>query len=109
LKKKILKALKYFAGVLVLLVAGFYAYVQATYKRDFSTTPLPAITAVKDPAVIERGQYITHSIAHCSACHGAGESTNKHELPSDLSNMSGGYVMHAGPFGTFYPANLRRT
>lgn len=86
MKKKILKGLKYTAGVLVLLVAGFYAYVQATYKRDFSATPLPAIAAVKDPDVIKRGEYVTHSLGHCSACHGAGEWTNEHELPPDLSN-----------------------
>ena len=104
--KKILGGLKYVAGVLVLLIAGLYAYVQATYKRDFGTTPLPAVAAVKDPDVIKRGEYVAHSIAHCSACHGAGEWTNKHELPPDLSNLSGGYVMRAGPFGTFYPANL---
>lgn len=106
MKKKILKGLKYAAGVLVLLVAGFYAYVQATCKRDFSTTPLPAIAAVKDPEVIKRGEYVAHAIAHCSACHGAGEWTNKHQLPPDLANLSGGYVMKAGPFGTYYPANL---
>jgi mono/diheme cytochrome c family protein len=106
LKKKILKGLKYAAGMLVLLIAGFYAYVQATYKRDFSSTPLPAITAVKDPDVIKRGEYVAHSIAHCSACHGAGEWTNKHELPPDVSNLSGGYVLKAGPFGTYYPVNL---
>lgn len=69
MKKKILKGLKYVGGVLVLLIAGFYAYVQATYKRDFGTTPLPAIAAVKDADVIKRGEYVTHAIAHCSACH----------------------------------------
>jgi cytochrome c553 len=106
LKKKILKGVKYAGGVLVLFIAGFYAYVQATYRRDFSATPLPAIAAVKDADVIKRGEYVVHSIAHCSACHGAGEFTNQRKLPDDLSNISGGYVMRAGPFGTFYPANL---
>jgi len=108
MKKKVLKGLKYAAGVLVLLVAGFYAYVQATCRRDFASTPLPAIVASKDAAIIARGEYVAHAVAHCSACHGAGagEYKSNHQLPPNLADLSGGYVMHAGPFGTFYPANL---
>lgn len=103
---RIRKVLKYVAGALVLLVAGFYAYVQATYQRDFGRTPMLAVVASKDADVIARGEYVTHAIAHCSACHGPAEYAGKRELAPDLANMSGGNVMRAGPLGVFYPANI---
>src|SRR5262245_26656712 len=93
-------------GALVFAATSAFAYVNLTYKRDFSAIPLPAIKASQDPAVIARGSYIVNAIAHCSVCHGNGESTNKLELPADPKDLRGGYVLKAGPFGTFYPANL---
>lgn len=106
MKKKILRALGGVLGLVVVVVLGFYVYVQLTYSRSFASVPLPDIKASKEPDVIQRGSYVAHAIAHCSACHGNGEAVNKHELPSNLDDLRGGYVMHAGPFGTFYPANL---
>jgi mono/diheme cytochrome c family protein len=93
-------------GVLVVGIGGFVGYVNLTYKRDFSSTPTPAIKASTDPKVIADGAYVANAIAHCTACHGNGESTNKHELPPDPKDLRGGYVLKAGPFGTFYPSNL---
>ncbi len=105
-KKKILRGFAVVGVLVALAVAGFVIWVEATCKRDFSSVPLPKIEASKDPEVVKRGSYVAHAIAHCSACHGNGEATNKHELPSNLDDLRGGYVMKAGPFGTFYPANL---
>jgi mono/diheme cytochrome c family protein len=93
-------------GVVVLGIGGCLGYAQLTYKRDFSATPLPAIKASTDPKVLEHGAYVTHAIAHCSACHGNGEFTRNKQLPPDPKDLRGGYVLHAGPFGTFYPVNL---
>jgi len=93
-------------GAVLLVAASGYAYVSLTYERDFSATPLPQIKASQDPAVIAHGAYVVNALAHCSACHGNGESTNKHELPADARDLRGGYVLDAGPFGVFYPANL---
>ena len=76
--KKLAKIRGGLVGVLVVLVLGFVLYVQLTHVRDFGTVPLPNISASQDPAVIARDAYITHAIAHCSACHGNGESTNNH-------------------------------
>lgn len=104
--KKLAKILGAVVGVIVVLVLGFVLYVQLTYAHDYGTVPLPTITASQDPAVIARGAYVTHAVAHCSACHGSGESVTKKELPADLDDLRGGYVLKAGPFGTFYPANL---
>lgn len=104
--RKLLKFLGVAAGVVVVLVLGVYLYIQLTYQRDYASMPMPSITASKDPAVIARGAYVAHAIAHCSACHGNGESTNAKVLPPNLDDLRGGYVLKAGPFGTFYPVNL---
>lgn len=93
-------------GAIVLVSTSAYAYVNLTYQRDHSATPQPNIAASKDPAVIAQGAYVANALAHCSACHGNGASTNKYELPADPQDLRGGYVLKAGPFGTFYPANL---
>jgi mono/diheme cytochrome c family protein len=90
----------------VLVGMSAFAYVSLTYKRDYSAIPLPDIKASQDPAVIAQGAYVANALAHCSACHGNGESTNKQQLPTDPKDLRGGYVLHAGPFGVFYPVNL---
>lgn len=92
------------AAVLVVVALGGFGYVEATYERDYSDVPEPGIRASDDPAVIERGEYVVHALAHCSACHGP-ESREGHEL-GPMTDLSGGYAMEAGPFGTFYPSNL---
>ncbi len=93
-------------GALLFSATSAFAYVHLTYQRDFSAIPLPNIKASQDPAVIARGAYVANAVAHCPACHGNGESTNKLELPADPKDLRGGYVIKAGAFGTFYPANL---
>lgn len=90
----------------VFTATSAFAYVNLTYQRDFGAVPMPNIKASQDPAVIARGEYVVNAVAHCSACHGNGESTRKFELPADPRDLRGGYVLKAGPFGTFYPANL---
>ncbi len=104
--RKILRGIGIALGVLVVAIGGFALYVQATYVRTFDSTPLPAIKASTDPEVIKRGAYVAHSIAHCSACHLPEEFAHGKALPTNLDDVRGGYAMHAGPFGTFYPANL---
>jgi mono/diheme cytochrome c family protein len=93
-------------GVLALGIGGYVGYINLTYKRDFSATPMPAIKASSDPKIIADGAYVANAIAHCSACHGNAEFSQKHELPPDSKDLRGGYVLKAGPFGTFYPNNL---
>lgn len=91
-------------GVLLLAIGG-YAYIETTYDRDYSSIPLPRIQASTDPAVIREGEYLVHAVAHCSACHGPSESVKDHKL-GDRRDLSGGFVLEAGPFGRFVPANL---
>jgi mono/diheme cytochrome c family protein len=92
------------AAVLVLLL-GAYAYVQFTWQRNYSSTPLPAITASTDPAVIARGEYVANAVAHCSACHLlAGRPPGS---PIDWEQgFAGGYVWEIPLFGQFVAANI---
>lgn len=91
------------AGALVALVAGYAGYVQATYRRDFSSTPLPAVVQRTQPEVVSNGAYLVHAVAHCSACHGV---SARNQLREDRNDLRGGWEIAAGPFGTFYPSNL---
>lgn len=106
LLRKILRVVGIIGAVIAVVIVGFVIYVQATWERDFKGTPLPAVQASKDPEVIQRGAYVTHAIAHCSACHQHIEPERQRKLPANIDDMRGGLVMPAGPFGTFFPANL---
>lgn len=106
MRSKLVRALLVVIGLVVLTVGGLVLYVQLTYERDFGATPRPAIQASNEPEVIARGEYIAHALGHCSACHGPAESAATRRLATDLHDLRGGYAMKAGPFGTFYPANL---
>lgn len=93
-------------GAFAATIGGWVLYVNLSYARDFSSTPRPEIRASTDAKVIADGEYLVHAVAHCTACHGNPEQTTKHELPTDKKDLRGGYVIHAGPFGTYYAANL---
>lgn len=92
-------------GGLLLVAVGGYAYVELTYNVSYPDTPLPAITASQDPAVIARGKYVVDHVAHCSTCHGEVQDPASHDV--DITRpLSGGHTWHIGPFGTFVAANL---
>lgn len=89
-----------------LLVVGLIVWVNSSYQRDFSATPLPDIHASLDPAVIAQGQYLVEAVAHCSECHRPAYYVRKRQPSADPTDLRGGYAFRAGPFGTFYAANL---
>lgn len=95
--KKVLKGL----GKLVALVAvgvgcyvGFHAHAFDVSMARVYAVPLPAVARSTDPAVVERGRHLAHSVAGCalSDCHG-------HDL-------GGGRSLDIGPLGTFTAPNL---
>lgn len=104
--KKALKRLAAVLGVLVLGLGGFVAFKLTRPARDFSSTPRPAVAARPDAEVIARGEYVVHALAHCPACHGPAEFLDKRGLSPDKHALAGGYALKAGPFGTFFGANL---
>ena len=106
--KKILLSAGAIVVLVVLSIGGFVGYKTSTADLSFPDTPYPKIKASTDPAVIEQGRYVVHNVAHCSTCH------TQTDGPIDLGTwkldraapISGGYVMQAGPFGTYYAKNL---
>ncbi len=102
------RALKIVGGLLLLLVvgiAGFAGYISATWNKDFSATEKPAIKASTDPEVIKRGEYIAHSVAHCSICHAPEAATRKREV-GEHPSMIGGYEWKMGPLGHLHSRNI---
>jgi mono/diheme cytochrome c family protein len=92
-------------ALVVMVVAGGYAYVEASYDRDFSSSSYPNIEASKDPAVIAHGEYVANAIAHCSACHQPGRYDQPRKLGA-RHDLRGGMRMPIPMFGTFIPANI---
>jgi mono/diheme cytochrome c family protein len=105
--KKVVRALGMLAAVAILAAALFVAWAELKSPPDFSRTPLPAIAAVKDPAVIARGRAIAYGAGHCAHCHAPlAEITRHQNSPARGDDLSGGSPIDGGAFGTFYPANL---
>jgi mono/diheme cytochrome c family protein len=73
-------------GVIALVVAGLAAYVSVNADRTYDVAA-PVVRASTDPAVIARGEYLVHAVAHCSDCHA--DVTDKRELRGRPA-MSGG-------------------
>jgi mono/diheme cytochrome c family protein len=104
-----MKRVAKWAGValvgVVLVVAGLVGFVQVTWSVDHPDTPFPDVRASSDPEVIARGEYLVHAVGHCSACHMPYENIEARILDTSAP-LIGGYVLEAGPFGTFTAANL---
>ena len=67
--RRVLRVLGGVVLVSAIAAGACAAYIEATWRRDFSSTPLPAVTVSSDPEVIARGEYLFHAVAHCSSCH----------------------------------------
>lgn len=103
--KKAAKILGGVIGVVVLAVVGLLVWINTNYDHDYSDVALPEIKASDDPAVIAQGEYLVHTVGHCSACHGPAEKAAKYQL-GERHELQGGHAIVAGPFGTFRPSNL---
>jgi mono/diheme cytochrome c family protein len=89
--------------VLVIVLGAAVGWVLASYNKDYSAIPRPPIVASQDPAVIARGEYVFHAVAHCSGCHTtSGVQRKRGERPP----VAGGRVFESGPFGRFVARNL---
>lgn len=89
--------------VLVIVLGAAVGWVLASWDKDYSSIPRPGIVASRDPAVIARGEYVFHALAHCSACH---TEPGLRRQRGDRHPVSGGRVFPAGPFGRFIARNL---
>jgi mono/diheme cytochrome c family protein len=101
-------ALKIVGGLVLLLVvttASYVGYISATWEHDYSDTEKPAIKASQDPEVIKRGEYIVHSVAHCSSCHVSSDVTAA-RAPGEHPSMAGGLEWKMGPMGQLRSPNI---
>jgi mono/diheme cytochrome c family protein len=103
--KKVSKLIGVLIALFALVALAGYGYVETTYDRVYPDTPLPNIKASTDPEVIKQGEYVANAVAHCSACHGPAEAAAERKL-GPRHDLRGGFVMKAGPFGQFVPANI---
>jgi len=104
--RRILRALKWTAVVVVVLAMGLSVYVAMYWDRTWDV-PEPDLHASTDPAVIARGEYIVYGPAHCIVCHsGSVEQFQRFVDDGTPPTLSGGYPLPMGPLGTLYPKNL---
>lgn len=101
----LLKAVGAVVALIVIAIGGFAVYINLTWDKDYSGFEKPAIKASTDPEVIKRGEYLAHSVAHCSICH-APEAVTMKRQPGERPAMVGGYKWEMGPMGTLYSRNI---
>ena len=102
--RRLLKGIGILVGLIVVVLAGAYGWVSATWNADYSAMARPSVRASTDPAVIAHGEYLFHAVAHCSVCHGGPSGPTRKR--GDRWPAVGGYQWHAEPFGTFVARNL---
>jgi len=90
-------------AIVAVVIAGFAAWVASRQDLRFDT-PLPAVAASTDSAVVARGHYIVRNVAPCAACHGAPEAAAANAAGEDIP-LSGGYTF-AIPPGRFHVPNI---
>jgi mono/diheme cytochrome c family protein len=93
-------------AIFVLAIGSCVTWIKASDEPIYEVKPT-GITASTDAELIARGEYLFHGAMHCSACHMGGDIERAlSEPPGTKFVPSGGYVIEAGPFGTFRPINL---
>jgi mono/diheme cytochrome c family protein len=93
------------ALVVLAVVAVVVLATLGKQKLHLENIPGPAVTASKDPAVIERGRVLSNTVAHCSQCHGIPDRAHpEHNVPD--GPLAGGMAFEMGPLGSFYASNL---
>lgn len=102
--KKVVKILKWTGILLVLLIAGFIAFVQFSWNKKFEA-PYPEIKASTDSTVIARGKYLAYGPAHCGTCHVPMDKIMDVENGDVNQPLSGGWTLPIPP-GTFRAPNL---
>jgi mono/diheme cytochrome c family protein len=102
-------AIKIALGAVVLfivVIGGCLGYIKGSDIPVYEVEPT-GITASSDPEVIARGAYLANGPMHCTSCHMHGTPEDAlSKPPGSFLGAAGGYVIAAGPFGTFRPINL---
>lgn len=101
--KTFLKFLKWAGALLALLLIAFFIYVFSQQNKKYDA-PFPEITAVRDSAVLARGEYLVYGPAHCSGCH---SPLDKQALLAEGEHipLQGGFLFPL-PIGNLYTPNI---
>jgi len=104
---KTLKRVLLWVGATVGVIAvAVVSYVLLTWDRVYDDTPMPALQASTDPAVIEHGKYLVRGPAHCSICHmGSLDEVLRSDAGDELP-LRGGLEFPIGPIVVYHTANL---
>jgi len=98
------KAAIAFVAAHVLFIVLLVLWISAQGKVTWPDTPMPDVSVSADPAMIERGAYIVHSLAHCSTCHLPRDEVGD-IAPDERVALRGGGEWEL-PFGTLRSPNL---
>jgi mono/diheme cytochrome c family protein len=98
--KKILK----WTGITILVIVAAITVVTASRQHLKYDAPYPSIKSNSDSASIARGRHLVISAAHCTDCHGAGNSDSL--IRAGQEPVLSGSVPFALPVGTIYSANI---
>ena len=90
----------------LLLVAGCTRAPAADAGTD-AAAPSPAAATAADADVLARGEYLVR-VGQCNDCHTPGYAEQQGQLPT-AQWLTGNAHAFAGPWGTTFPSNLRRT
>ncbi|MDZ7847197.1 MAG: hypothetical protein U5L96_10720 [Owenweeksia sp.] len=83
--------------VVVVLIAGFAGFVQATYDKNYDEEyPVADLKVEADFAMIERGRYLVYGPAHCSHCHVPFEKLEEVEAGKEVP-LTGGFDLEIPP------------
>ncbi len=93
-----------FVAAHIVFVVLLVVWVSAQGNVTREDTPTPDVSVSADPAMIERGAYIVHSLAHCNTCHLPHDEVYD-IAPGDRPALRGG-AEWSPPFGTLHSPNI---
>lgn len=91
--------------IVVLVVAGFYFFVEASWDKNYDW-PAPGLMSSSDSSIIAKGKYLVTGPAHCNSCHVSGfQDMVDGDKGKDVA-MNGGLAFPLGPLGVMFTKNL---
>lgn len=103
--RRVLKVVGYVIGAAVLAAGALATTCALKWRPSFPETPVPAITASRDPQIVARGKYLFEAVAHCGACH-MPMADYAASMAGELGPAKGGHEWHMGPLGTLRSSNI---
>jgi mono/diheme cytochrome c family protein len=98
-----IRFLKWFGIVLLIIIAGFYITVQLRQHRKFDA-PYPNIKASTDTTIINRGRSLVYGPAHCADCHAPKQF--RQQLAKGMEVPLTGGVLFDLPIAKIYTKNI---